>query len=95
MTSDSQSEGGGVVSSTALLDLLVEDGWTPASEPPDTDRAVQVAWDDGSTSENALCFYDSKSIIPPDGKKYWWTHPKMNLLSDGDVIAWRERSNKY
>src|SRR5262245_55088787 len=73
-----------------LLSRLVEEGWTPASDPPNTDRIVQVAGEDGSTGPSALCFYDLKAVMPK-GRKYWWTHPKMEILPDHAVLAWREQ----
>lgn len=73
-----------------ILNKLIKEGWTLASNPPDTDRAVQVAWDDGSTSETVLAFYDSKSTIPETRKKFWWGHPKVYCMPEGAVLAWKE-----
>ena len=73
-----------------VLERLIAEGWHPASEPPDTDRIVQVAWDDGSTSPSALSFYDCKATIPATDKKYWWACPNLDLVPN--VLAWRELS---
>jgi hypothetical protein len=67
-------------------------GWHPASEPPDDDRVVQVAWDDGSTGDASFAFYDSKAMTPPEEEKYWWSYPGMSILPVGHVLAWREQS---
>jgi hypothetical protein len=72
-----------------------EGGWTRASQPPDTDRIVQVMWADGSSGPNALCFYDSQAVMPPVERKYWWTYPRMELLPEGAVLAWREAQTKH
>jgi hypothetical protein len=79
-----------------ILDRLISEGWTPATEPPDTDRIVQVAWeDDGSTGPTSLAFYDSEAITPPQPEKFWWSHPGMTKYSDGGgIIAWREVEKK-
>jgi hypothetical protein len=76
---------------TDPLEVLIDEGWTPASEPPDTDRVVQVAWDDGSYTPTSLAFYDGKAVIPQEPRKYWWTHPGLSILPEGSVIAWRDK----
>jgi hypothetical protein len=72
------------------LQELIDAGWFPADTPPNNDRIVQVAWDDGSTGESALCFYDSKSTIPQENERYWWSHPHIQILPPGHILAWRE-----
>jgi hypothetical protein len=70
--------------------VIGEDGWESPDNPPDDDRLVQVAWDDMSTSEKALGFYDGIAEIPDSGRRYWWSHPQMTKLNKGAVGAWRE-----
>jgi hypothetical protein len=69
-------------------------GWRDAVyDPPETDRIVQVAWDDMSTSPNAKGFYDSAAETPPSSRRFWWTFDyAQNFipLSDDCVLAWRE-----
>lgn len=75
------------------LNELLEDGWHDAkTDPPDTDRVVQVAWDDGSTGPNSMAFFDGKSVMPDDGSRYWWSHPQITTLTEGSVLAWKERT---
>jgi hypothetical protein len=69
---------------------LVSEGWTLADNPPNTDRVVQVAWDDGSTGPTSLAFYDGKAEIPPGQEKFWWAYPGLSLLEN--VTAWIERN---
>ena len=80
------------IESEDILLKLIGEGWHPASDPPDTDRIVQVAWDDGSTSPSALAFYDSKATIPQEDKKYWWACSNLDLVPN--VLAWRELPGK-
>lgn len=52
------------------LKALLDAGWRDANnDPPENERLVQVAWDDGSTGPKAICFYDSKAESPGDGKR--------------------------
>ena len=74
-----------------IIAKLVSDGWMVADNPPNTNRTVQVAWDDGSYGQESLAFYDGKSEIPQGPEKYWWSHPHLSILPTGSVIAWRER----
>jgi hypothetical protein len=76
-----------------ILLQLLRDGWTSAHEPPNDTRIVQVAWDDGSTGDAALCFYDAKSTIPEDDNRYWWSYPGIEILPLDNVLAWREKPN--
>ena len=75
--------------------MNIPDGWTRVTNPPDTDREVQLMWDDGSFGEHSIGFYDSKATIPQDPEKFWWSysvaarlHPVP--LPHEAVIAWRE-----
>ena len=70
-------------------DSCLGEGWNWAYTPPDSDRLVQIAWDDGSTSDDTLGFYDSVSSIPPTEEKVWW-NKDLCLLGDDAVLAWRE-----
>ena len=74
-----------------ILEQLVKDGWTPATEFPDTDRLVQVAYDDRSTGPNAVGFVDEVSQIPPTGKRVWWEIGKYPPVYQSNcIVAWRE-----
>ena len=70
-------------------DSCLGEGWNWAYTPPDSDRLVQIAWDDGSTSDDTLGFYDSVSSIPPTEEKVWWSKDSC-LLGNEAVLAWRE-----
>lgn len=79
------------------LAIIGEDGWISASEPPDNDRFVEIAWDDGSHSDSFLGFYDGIAEIPDSGKRWWWQWSEkwgMHRLPHGSVLAWRERNDK-
>lgn len=76
----------------------IPDGWTPVSEPPNTDREVQLMWDDGSFGKSSIGFYDQKSSIPQNPEYFWWSYSAAARLHpvpmpDGHVIAWRELSD--
>ena len=76
-----------------LLAVIGEDGWMSHTEPPDTDRLVQLAWDDMSYGENSRGFYDSLAEIPASGKMFWWSWPVgggMHRLPSDHIGAWRE-----
>lgn len=76
------------------LAIIGEDGWRAADDPPDSDRTVQIAWDDGSSSLNTLGFYDGIAEIPDSGRRFWWSSPMgrgFSQLPQGCVLAWRER----
>lgn len=73
--------------------VIGENGWTAASEPPDNDRMVQLAWDDGSYGPSSLGFYDGISEIPDSGKRFYWSksygHWTPHKIAS-TVYAWRE-----
>ena len=74
------------------IDELLAEGWRDAEEdPPDNDRTVQIAWDDGSTSPNTLGFYDSVAMTPESTEKFWWNQSPLCKCQPGAVLAWRER----
>ena len=73
-----------------LFAVIGEDGWETPDNPPNTDRVVQIAWEDMSTSENLLGFYDGIAEIPDSGRRYWWTHPRMTQHDKGAIGAWRD-----
>lgn len=76
-----------------LLAVIGEDGWMSPAEPPDTDRLVQLAWDDMSYGENSRGFYDSVAEMPASGKMFWWSWPVgggMHRLPSDHIGAWRE-----
>lgn len=82
---------------TNTLDDLLEAGWRDAAtDPPNDDRTVQIAWDDGSTSDGLRGFHDSISGHGGpkyDGKRFWWHWPwegKAQLATPLKVLAWRE-----
>jgi hypothetical protein len=75
-----------------ILDDLVDNGWTPASEPPDDYRIVRVAYEDGSTGPNALAFWDTKEQIP-EPPPCWWSADSLMPLPDGVILAWREKDD--
>ena len=75
-----------------LFAVIGEDGWESPDNPPSNDRVVQIAWDDMSTSENSLGFYDGIAEIPDSGRRYWWTHPGMTQLDKSAIGAWRDIS---
>ena len=80
----------------ALLAVLGEDGWMSPAYPPNTDRTVQISWDDMSYGPNSLGFYDGIAEIPDSGRRFWWSSPAgrgFHQLSAGSVGAWRERSS--
>ena len=80
----------GAEAGASELKILLDAGWRDARlDPPENERLVQVAWDDGSTGPNAFCFYDSKAETPGDGKRFWWTMT-IEPLPDGHVLARRE-----
>lgn len=72
------------------IEELLGEGWHDAEEdPPDSDRIVQIAWEDGSFGPKTRGFYDGMAEIPDSGRRYWWQFP-MTLLPDGSVLAWKE-----
>lgn len=94
MTTDSKIETPQLVATGDLLAVLGEDGWMSPAEPPNTDRTVQIAWDDMSYGPNSLGFYDGIAEIPDSGRRFWWSSPAgrgFHQLSAGSVGAWRER----
>lgn len=71
--------------------VIGEDGWRSASDPPDTDATVQIAWDDLSTSDEALGFYDSPS---GESNRVWWFHSAghgIHISPPGHIVAWRQK----
>ena len=84
---------GEAVGCSALLAVIGEDGWMSPTEPPDTDRMVQLAWDDMSYGVNSRGFYDSVAEMPASGKMFWWSWPVgggMHRLPSDHIGAWRE-----
>lgn len=77
--------------------VVGEDGWRSAGEPPNTDRLVEIAWEDGSHGNPTLGFYDGIAEIPDSGRRWWWEWSKERgfhqITLDGAVLAWRERQN--
>lgn len=77
--------------------VVGEDGWRSAGEPPNTDRFVEIAWEDGSHGSPTLGFYDGIAEIPDSGRRWWWEWSKQRgfnrITLDGAVLAWRERQN--
>lgn len=70
-----------------------EDGWRAPNDPPNSDRLVQIAYDDMSFGVNTLGFYDGISEIPDSGRRFWWSSPAgrgFHQLPEGHVGAWRE-----
>ena len=67
-----------------------EDGWQSPDQPPLTDRVVQVAWSDMSTSATTLGFYDGVAENPDSGRRFWWTHPRSRMCVQGEIGAWRD-----
>jgi len=50
----------------------IPEGWNSPSELPDTDRDVEIMWDDESVSCRWVGFADEISQIPPTGVRVWW-----------------------
>lgn len=73
------------------LAVIGENGWRSADDPPDTDRAVQIAWDDMSTSPKCIGCFDSKSMLPDPGPRMWWAMWPSVHVATGQIGAWRER----
>jgi hypothetical protein len=72
--------------------VIGEDGWNDPSEPPDTDRTVQIAWEDMSYSENSLAFRDTIASEPQEETVYWWNLNPVSIIARPELIgAWRER----
>jgi len=93
MTTELPTTCGAAVRSSDLLAVIGEDGWMSPAEPPDTDRLVQLAWDDMSYGENSRGFYDSVAEMPASGKMFWWSWPVgggMHRLPSDHIGAWRE-----
>ena len=63
-----------------------ENGWMDINTPPNSDRTVQIAWDDYSYGKGSLGFYDS--IYGKPEKKIWWHNGRP--YEDGKIMAWRE-----
>lgn len=83
------------VVSDDLFAVIGENGWMSPAEPPDTDRTVQIAWEDMSYGPNSLGFYDGIAEIPDSGRRFWWSNPPgrgFHQLSAGSVGAWREKA---
>lgn len=87
-------ERGNVKSMDVKYAVIGEDGWISPQDPPDTDRAVQLAWDDMSYSKDSLGFRDMKSEKPQSGRYYWWSlregYSYLSLIPDESIGAWRE-----
>ncbi len=76
---------------TYTLDELLAEGWRDAVEdPPNNDRLVQIAWDDGSSSPKTRGFYASVAMIPESMEKFWWNLSPLYKCQPGVVLAWRE-----
>lgn len=76
-----------------LFAIIGEDGWISPNAPPNSDRKVQLAWEDRSFSATSFGFYDSVAEIPQSGKMYWWSisqMPYLSMVPDWHVGAWRE-----
>lgn len=90
------AQGPAVVSSD-LLAVIGEDGWMSPSEPPDTDRTVQLAWDDMSYGSNSTGFFAGVAEIPDSGRRFWWELPPgrgFRQIKDASMVgAWRELSS--
>lgn len=74
--------------------VVGEDGWRSAGEPPDTDRLVEIAWEDGSHGNPTLGFYDGIAETPDSNRRWWWQYHfmhGMDRVPAGGVLAWRER----
>lgn len=61
-------------------------GWTAADEFPNTDREVDVMFEDGS---NAPGYADTVSG-DEDKPKVWWLLP-LRQQQPGVIVAWREK----
>lgn len=100
MTTETENNTQEARSSAAPCSVAVvgEDGWRSAGEPPNTDRLVEIAWEDGSHGNPTLGFYDGIAEIPDSGRRWWWEWSKARgfnqITFDGAVMAWRERQNK-
>jgi len=71
--------------------VIGEDGWTALDTPPDSDRIIQLAWEDGSYGQSTLGFYDMKAEIPQSGVHYWWILTPMRPINAETISAWREK----
>lgn len=81
-----------IMNDTNTIEELVAEGWTPADSPPDTNRIVQIAYDDGSTGPNCKGFFDEVQQIPPTGVRLWWDmNPYPHLYPH--VLAWKDIPN--
>ncbi len=65
----------------------IPDGWTNASDFPDSDREVEVMYEDGSTTVG----YADTVSGDEDKPKVWWLHPFRQQVP-GVIAAWRETS---
>lgn len=85
------------VVSSDLLAVLGEDGWMSPAAPPNSDRTVQIAWEDMSYGPNSLGFYDGIAEIPDSGRRFWWDSPPgrgFRQIKDATMVgAWRELSS--
>ncbi len=73
------------------LAVVGEDGWRSPADPPDSDRTIQLAWDDGSYGKSSLGFYDGIAEIPDSGKRWFWVLTPMRRIMDIECIgAWRD-----
>lgn len=79
------------------LAVIGEDGWIAATDPPDNDRIVEIAWEDGSHGNSTLGFYDGIAETPDSGRRWWWEWSKakgISQINDSSIVlAWREISN--
>lgn len=80
-----------MLSETNTLDELLEHGWRDAKDdPPEDDRRVQIAYDDGSFGPRSVGFCDSVAG-DESGRRVWWSsRGGMGRLADGVVLAWRD-----
>ena len=79
------------------LPPAVPDGWTPASEPPDSDRNVRVILDDGrvwyawyGNLKDLWHIYKSGASIKLITENPTVYYDNFRNAAPGEVIAWRE-----
>ena len=70
--------------------IIGEEGWKSPGEPPDDDRVIQIAWDDMSTSDKTIGFYDGVAEKPDSGRRFFWSFPSMIKHENYEIGAWRE-----
>lgn len=72
--------------------VIGEDGWQSISEPPDSDRKIQVAWEDMSYDDNSYGFYNVEAVKQGKNDIWWELRPNshMQMLPAWCLGAWRD-----